>query len=93
MSPSRLTPSERKIPPISASNHVILLLIYARRQKFRIFLRVGGAGSKQGDFRDLGVGVLLSVGYSLDRTLHLQIFSAPVRFRGHFEEISIARFC
>ena len=31
--------SERKRPPISASNHVILLLIYAHRQKFRIFTR------------------------------------------------------
>ena len=51
MSPVRLTPSERKRPPISASNHVILLLIYVHRQKFRIFLRVGG-GSKKGDFRD-----------------------------------------
>jgi len=39
MSPVRLTPSERKRPLISASNNVILLLIYARRQKFRIFLR------------------------------------------------------
>ena len=56
MSPARLIFSERKRPPISASNHVILLLIYAHRQKFRIFLRVGGGGSKKGDFRDFGCG-------------------------------------
>jgi len=31
MSPARLTPYGRKRPPISASNHVILLLIYAHR--------------------------------------------------------------
>ena len=34
---SPFDPSERKRLPISASNHVILLLIYAHRQKFRIF--------------------------------------------------------
>ena len=39
VSPVRLVPLEPKRPPISASNHVILLLIYAHRQKFWIFTR------------------------------------------------------
>ena len=46
MSPALSTPSERKRPPISALNHVILPLIYANRKKSE-FLRVGGGGSKK----------------------------------------------
>jgi len=52
MSPlaSLFDPSERKRKPISASNHVILLLIYVHRQKFRIFLRAEGGDRKKCDF-------------------------------------------
>ena len=61
MSPARLTPSERKRPPISALNNVILLLIYAHRQKFRIFTCRRREDRKKAIFEIFGVGIL-SVG-------------------------------
>jgi len=64
MSPARLTQNGKDRPPISASNHVILLLIYAHRQKFRIFFTSKRRGIEKCDFRDFGVGVLF-FGYSL----------------------------
>jgi len=63
-------PSERKRPPILASNHVILLLIYAHRQKFRIFTCRRREDRNKAIFEIFGVGVLL-VGYSLHRTSDL----------------------
>ena len=49
-SPACSTSSEQKRPPISALNHVILLLMYTHRKIFRIFVRVGGEGLKSGIF-------------------------------------------
>jgi len=52
--PVRPIPKGR--PPISALNDVIHLLIYARRQKFRIFFTLGGGMIEKVKFSVFGVG-------------------------------------
>jgi len=67
---SPFDPLRTERPPISASNHVILLLIYAHRQKFRFFTRRRREDRKKAILEIFGEGVL-SVGYSLHRASDL----------------------